>query len=113
MIVRSRRKYRRSDKDLSGDAAVHMQLVIILSANPDLNPDRREHSGKRRRCQKYLAEQGYRFAVIAHRDPAHIPQYRPLRIENGGADKQNAALDPLSGDLLEKSIVHVFRDQTR
>ena len=90
-----------------------MQFVIILSANPNLNSDRRENSRKCRRCQQYLAEQTYRVAVVAHRDAAHVPQYRPLRIEVGGADQQNAALNPLSGDFLKKRIVHIFCDQSR
>src|SRR5665213_487039 len=90
-----------------------MQLVIVLSANPHLNPDRRKHPGKRRRRQQYLSEEHHGVAAIAHRDPSHIPQYRPLGIEIGSADEQDSALDALSGDFLEERTVHIFFDQFR
>jgi hypothetical protein len=41
----------------------------------------------------------------------HVPQYRPLRIEIGGADQQHSTFDPLSSDLLNERIVHVRLDQ--
>jgi hypothetical protein len=36
-----------------------------------------------------------------------------LRIEIGGADQQNAALDPFSGDFLQKCLVDIFLNQSR
>src|ERR1700692_1920180 len=88
-----------------------MKLVVILSADLHLNTDRRKPPRKRCRCQQYLAEEHRRLAIVAHRDPPHVPQYRPLRIEIGGADQQDSAFPALSGDFLEKRIVDVFLDQ--
>jgi len=73
LIVGGKRKYRRSDKDLSGDATVDMQLVVALPANPHLDPDWREYPGKRRRCEQYFAKEAQRVAIPAHGDPTHVP----------------------------------------
>src|SRR5882757_3961197 len=88
-----------------------MKLIVIPSANPHLNTNRRKYPRKRCRCQQYLAEEHCRVAIVAHRDPAHVPQYRPLRIEIGGADQQHSTFDPLSSDLLNERIVHVRLNQ--
>ena len=40
-------------------------------------------------------------------------RHRPLGIEIGGADQQNPALDPLSGDVPQKRLVDIFLDQPR
>ena len=111
LIAGNKREYRWSDKDLPGDATIDMELVVILSAHPHLNSDRRENPGKCRRGEQYLAEQGLRFAIVAHRDPPHVPQYRPLRIKIGGTDQQDSAFHALSGYFLQKRIVDVFRNQ--
>src|SRR5664279_3811640 len=111
LIVGGKRKYRRSDEHLAGNSTVDMKLVVILSANPHLNTDRRKHPRKRCRCQQYPAEEHRRVAIVTHRDPPHVPQYRSLRIEIGRADQQNSTFDPLSGDLLNERIVHVRLNQ--
>ena len=98
---------------MAGNSTVDMKLVVILSANSHLNTDRRKNPRKRCRCQQYLAEEHHRLATVAHRDPPHVPQYGPLRIEIGGADQQNSTFDPLSGDLLNERIVHVRLNQFR
>jgi len=72
-IVGGKRKYRRSDKDLSGDATVDMQFVVALPANPHLDPDWREYPGKRRRCEQYFAKEAQRIAIPAQGNPTHVP----------------------------------------
>ena len=73
LIVGGKRKYRRSNKDLSGDATVDMQLVVALPTNPHLDPDWREYPGESRRCEQYFAKEARCVAIPAHGDPTHVP----------------------------------------
>ena len=73
LVVGSKRKYRRSNKDLPGDATVDMQLVVALPADAHLDPDWREYSRKRRRREQYFAKEAQRVVIPAHGDPTHVP----------------------------------------
>src|SRR5216684_3066364 len=73
LIVENKREYRWSDKDLSRDAAIDMELVVILSAHPHLNSDRRENPGKCRRGENILRNRAIasRLLLIAIRPMSH------------------------------------------
>jgi hypothetical protein len=68
-----------------------MHLLELVAADFDIDQHRLERAGNGRRCPQNLAEKMERLRMAADGKGADVPDHRPLGIEVGGADQQQAA----------------------
>lgn len=87
-----------------------MNFLISLSADIDVDKDRLERAGDRRRRQHDVAEEFQCLGIAAVGDRAHIPDDAALRFHVSRPDQQAAALAVFGGDLPEQLRCNHFLD---
>ena len=94
-----------------GDAAVHVQLVVVMLTVLHVDQHRRKHAGHAGRGHQHVAEGGACGFAATRSDGAHVPQHGLALVQVGGGDHQPAALGVFARDGLDHGRRHEAIDQ--
>jgi hypothetical protein len=87
-----------------------MHLLVLLAVELDVDHHRLEQARDRRRGAQDLVEELQGLGLAAGRQRADVPDHRPLGVEVGGADQEQAAFVVFAADGGEHLGVGVLGD---